>query len=140
MIGRWIVLWVTLLAINPLAAQAQERPRIERTELWLSLSATLVLGGIAGSFALKSAALEDRIGLLLRGEAETYELQEDALNARRWAWGFGAGASLMAVTSLLVLLYQPALTDKADKPPRTAPVVNPVLSANQLGLQYRGRF
>jgi hypothetical protein len=132
MIGRWVVLGAVLLAVSPGAARAQER-----TELWLSLSATLVLGGIAGSFALKSAALDDRIGLLLPGEPEIHELEEDALAARRWAWGFGAGASLMAVTSLLVLLYQPALAETA---PKTAPVLNPVLSANQLGLQYRGRF
>jgi hypothetical protein len=135
-----ILLGLALVLIGPLTARAEERrlqPQLERTELWLSVSATLILGGIAGSFALKSAALNDRIGLLLPGEPEVHELEEDALEARRWAWGFGAGASLMAVTSLLVLLYQPALADDA---PKTAPVLNPVLSANQLGLQYRGRF
>jgi hypothetical protein len=36
-----------------------------------------------------------------------------------------------------VLLYQPALDDKS---PDTTPVVNPVLSASQIGLDCRGRF
>lgn len=112
-------------------------PQAARHELWFSLSATLLLGGIAGSFALKAAALDDRIELVRPGTREPFDLQEDALSARRWAWGFGAGASLMAVTSLLVWLYQPAITDRA---PDTAPVVNPVLSANGLGIDCRGRF
>ena len=103
------------------------------------MSATLILGGIAGSYALRSAALDDRIARLLTGEPERYRLEEDALAASRFAWGFGAGASLMAVTTLLVLLYQPALEDK-DKTPDTRPVVNPVLSANQIGVDCRGRF
>lgn len=126
-----------LLFFQPVAARAEERPQTPRTELWLSVSATLILGGIAGSYALRAAAVDDRIGLLLPGEPEIFRLQEDALAARKLAWGFGAGASLMAVTTLLVLLYQPAL---ADKTPGTAPVVNPVLSANQIGVDCRGRF
>lgn len=126
-----------VLFLQPLAARAEERPQNARTELWLSVSATLILGGIAGSYALRSAALDDRIALLLTGEPERYRLEEDALAARRFAWGFGAGASLMAVTTLLVLLYQPALDDKSHE---TTPVVNPVLSANQIGLDCRGRF
>lgn len=129
-----LALLVLALALSPVAAGAQERrpePRAARNELWLSLSATVLLGGIAGSFALKAAALEDRIELVAPGTRELFQLEEDALNARRWAWGFGTGASLMAVTSLLVLLYQPAHTDTA---------VGPVLSANGLGIDCRGRF
>lgn len=129
--GLSLMLWV-----QPLAARAQE-PQSARTELWLSLSATMVLGGIAGSFALRSAALDDRMRLLAPGDPESFRLQEDALQARRWLWGFGAGAGLMAVTSLLVWLYQPTAEAPA---PDAQPAVNPVLSAHELGVQYRSRF
>jgi hypothetical protein len=125
------------LLLQPLTAHAEERPQVERTELWLSLSATLILGGVAGSYALKAAALEDRIALLLPGEPEIFDRQEDALQARRWSWGFGAGASLMALTTLLVLLHQPA---SGDKQRDDAPVVNPVLSTKELGVEYRATF
>lgn len=131
------VFTVILLLLATGTVRAEERPQTARTELWLSVSATLILGGIAGSYALRAAAVDDRIARLLPGEPETYRLQEDALEARRFFWGFGAGASLMAVTSLLVLLYQPAL---ADETPDTTPVVNPVLSVSQIGLDCRGRF
>jgi hypothetical protein len=140
-VNRWVVLGLALvLSLDPVSARAQEhssQSQVARTELWLSLSATLLLGGIAGSFALKSAALEDRMALLLPGGREIFDLQEDALGARRLATGFGAAASLMALTSLLLLLYQPAGEDKA---PDTTPVINPVLSANQLGVSCSGRF
>jgi len=132
-----VIALVLLLFVSG-TARAQERPQVARTELWLSLSATLILGGITGSYALRAAAVDDRMAFLLAGEPEIFRLQEDALQARRLAWGFGAGASLMALTSLLVLLYQPALD--ADKARDSAPVVNPVLSANQIGLDCRGRF
>lgn len=128
---------VVLLLMATGTARAEERTQTARTELWLSVSATLVLGGIAGSYALRSAALDDRIERLLTGEPERYRLEQDALEASRFAWGFGAGASLMAVTTLLVLLYQPALDEKA---PDARPIVNPVLSANQIGVDCRGRF
>jgi hypothetical protein len=131
-----ILVGLSLVAL-PAGARAQARPETARTELWLSVSATMILGGIAGSYALRSAALDDRIALLLPGEPEISRLEQDALKARRFAWGFGAGASLMAVTTLLVLLYLPGLDDKT---PDATPVVNPVLSANQIGVDCRGRF
>ena len=134
------VFLTVLLLLAPLSARADERglqPQATRTELWLSVSATLILGGIAGSYALRAAAVDDRVAQLLLANPQIPRLQEDALEARRFAWGFGAGASLMALTSLLVLLYQPTLSDDA---PDTTPVVNPVLSVNQIGVDCRGRF
>jgi hypothetical protein len=131
------------LVLNPPAVRADEpsvrssQPQVARHELWLSASATLLLGGITGSFVLKAAALHDRIDLLPLNPRERFTLQEDAVSARRWAWGFGAGASLMALTSLLVLLYQPSLP---DGPPAAMPVVSPVLAAGQLGVTCHGRF
>jgi hypothetical protein len=137
-----LVIGLTRL-LEPLAARADEpsprssQPQVVRHELWLSASATLLLGGIAGSFALKAAALHDRIDLLPLATRERYALQEDAVSARRLAWGFGAGASLMALTSLLVLLYQPNLP---DAPPVATPIVSPVLAAGQLGVNCHGQF
>jgi hypothetical protein len=124
--------------LQPIAVRADElRPQLARTELWLSVSATLILGGLSGSYALRAAGIDDRIAILAPAEPEIHRLEEDALQARRLAWGFGAGASLMALTTLFVLLYQPALDDKA---PDSAPTVNPVLSAHEVGLHYHSRF
>ncbi|HET8934842.1 MAG TPA: hypothetical protein VFN67_15435 [Polyangiales bacterium] len=116
-------------------AEDAERPptQFSRHELWLSWSATLLLAGIAGSFALKAAALDERVEALPRNVRERPEAQEDAVNAWRWTYGFGSAASLMAVTSVLVWIYQPALPDQPS-------AVTPVVGVNQVGLNYHGRF
>lgn len=125
---------LTLMPATALADAPEVRPtQVARHELWLSLSATFLLGGIAGSFALKAAALDDRVALLPRALAERPELQEDAVSARRLAWGFGSAASLVALTSVLIWIYQPALPDQ----PAT---ISPVVSAGQLGVNYHARF
>jgi hypothetical protein len=124
----------TVLSVHPAAALAQERASSARHELWLSWSATLLLGSIAGSFALKAAALDDRVDLLPRNTRERPDAQEDSVSAHRLAWGFGSAASLMAVTSVLIWVYQPSL------PAEPGPALTPVLSASQLGVTYHGRF
>lgn len=139
MTPRARTLLVLTLSLSTVIATAraddvEHRPtQLARHELWLSWSATLLLGSIAGSFALKAAALDERVEALPRNVQERPEAQDDALNAWRWAWGFGSAASLMAVTSVFVWIYQPAL-------PAPAPKITPVLSVNQVGLNYHGRF
>jgi hypothetical protein len=127
-----------LLAIQPGAALAEDqvvsKAQLARHELWLSWSATLVLGSIAGSFALKVAALNDRIDLLPRNTIERPDLQDDAVSARRLAWGFGSAASLLALTSVLIWVYQPELPDQPSA------ALTPVVSAEQLGVRCHGRF
>jgi hypothetical protein len=137
--AAWVL--ALALALGPMTrtARAQEplqspQPQAARYELWLSLSATLLLAGTAGSFALKQAALYDRIALLGPNIVESPRLQEDAVSAERLAWGFGAAASLMAVTSILLLIDQPAAPNDAT------PTVAPVFSNNQLGVRYQQTF
>lgn len=130
----WILTAAALLCFHAGIARADEPTQLARHELWLSWSATLLLGGIAGSFALKAAALDERVEALPRNVSERPEVQLDAVNAWRWTYGFASAASLMAVTSVLVWIYQPALPDQ----PST--VITPVVSVQQLGLNYSSRF
>ena len=132
-----LVVWTLSLSTVVATARAEEPERrhlqLARHELWLSWSATLLLGGIAGSFALKAAALDERVEALPRNVRERPEVEEDAVNAWRWTYGFASAASLMAVTSVLVWIYQPALPDHPS-------AVTPVVGVNQVGLNYHGRF
>jgi hypothetical protein len=139
MAPRALTLLVLTLSLSTVSTTAraddvEHRPtQLARHELWLSWSATLLLGSIAGSFALKAAALDDRVEALPRNVRERPEAQDDALDAWRWAWGFGSAASLMAVTSVFVWIYQPAL-------PEQPATVTPVVGAHELGLKYHARF
>jgi hypothetical protein len=101
-----------------------------RRELWLSLSATLLTAGITGSYALKVAALRDRMDLLVAGANERPQLAQDAVNARRLAWGFGTAASLFAITTVMVIAFQPGRQTE----------VAPVLGVSEMGVRYSGKF
>lgn len=101
-----------------------------RHELWLSLSATLLTAGITGSYALKVAALSDRMDRLVLASTERPQLAQDVVNARRLAWGFGTAASLFAVTTVMVLVFQPGRQTE----------VAPVLGVGGMGVRYSGKF
>jgi hypothetical protein len=123
MLGRLKIAVISLLiAASPASADDVQQAR---RELWLSLSATLLVGGIAGSFALKVAALNDRYANLPLISRERPQLQDDILATERLAWGFGTAASLLAVTTVFVWVYQP---------------VTPVVGVGELGVRYRGQF
>lgn len=114
-------------------AAASRQSLLSRHELWLSLSATLLTAGITGSYALKVAALNDRIAALPADSLEPPQLAQDALRARRLVWGFGTAASLFAITTLLVVVFQPGVVD-------SAPQLGPTLGLGELGVSYHRRF
>jgi hypothetical protein len=122
-------------------AQADEPARsptlLARHELWLSLSATLLTAGITGSYALKVAALNDRTAALMPKSTEGPQLAQQVVNARRVAWGFGSAAALFAITSLLVIVFQPGVSQAE---PRPVEELAPAIGAGELGVHYQRRF
>jgi hypothetical protein len=119
------------------SAPSSSHTILARHELWLSLSATLLTAAITGTYGLKVAALNDRIDSLASGSSERPQLAQDAVQARRLAWGFGSAASLFAITSVLVILFQPGHSDDEPKP---APQLLPAFGAGTLGVHYARRF
>lgn len=118
-------------ASEPSARQAA------RHELWLSLSASLITASVAGGFALKVAALHDRAAGLPSNSPELPAVKQQATDAERYAYGFGVGAALLTLTSLVLLLYQPGPTDASYvDTARLTPVVGP----RHLGLVCRTQF
>jgi len=88
--------------------------------------------------------LHDRADILPLGSPERPALDRDAADARRYAFGFGAVASLLAVTSALLLLFQPASGDatSAGETAHTHPStqLTPTLGKSHVGVVCDGTF
>lgn len=129
-------------------ADAPSRAPVARYELWLAVSATLLSAGLAGTYALKVAALHDRADTLPINSPERPALERDAADARRYAYGLGAVASLLTLTSALLLIYQPS-SDAAPAISKPGPAepsrrvgaqVTPTIGARHVGILCAGRF
>jgi hypothetical protein len=125
-------------AVQPQQATLRVR-QAARTELWLALSATLITAAATGAFALKVAALHDRKATLPENSPERPVLDQQVVDARRYAFGFGTMASLLTLTSVLVLLSQPGPPDATDATTGTA-TLTPTLSSQHVGVVCRGSF
>lgn len=75
-----------------------------RDTLWVTGSGALLGATLAGVFALQGSALRERAQTLWSNDPELSSLSRDAHQADALAIGFGVGAGLLTLASVLLLV------------------------------------
>jgi hypothetical protein len=127
-IGLWPAHAVRADEVSP------DSSKTYRDALWVTGSGALLGASLAGMFALKSEALNDRAASLLPGTAEVPGLERDARTAAHLALGFGVGALLFGAASVVLLVEGPSLFAA----PSGKSALTPTLGPGSAGVRWCG--
>jgi hypothetical protein len=125
-----------------LRVEALPTKKVNRTPMWIGLSATAVLGGAAATFAVLAKGADSDLGTQLdRYPADQDRIRRDRSREKTFALladGFGAGALLALGLSAYAALATGA-SPQEQAPPARAHLYLPIVPTGS-GLQMTGHF